>query len=108
MLNHKSVPNVLLIVKMTNDLIKLRLYISGQSPNSITALKNLKTICDDRFHDSHFIEVIDLYEHPHRAIEDGVMLTPMLFIDASPPVSVVGNLSDTSGLINLLLSANKK
>lgn len=93
---------------MTNDTMHLRLYISGQSPNSLIALKNLKTICDDRFRDNHVIEVIDLFEDPHRAIEDGVMLTPMLVVDASPPVSVIGNLSDTSDVINLLLSASKK
>lgn len=92
---------------MTNEPIKLRLYISGKSPNSIIALKNLQLICDTQLPDSHVIEVIDLFEHPYRAIEDGVMLTPMLVIASTPPVSIIGNLSDTDNVLNFLSSASK-
>ncbi|HSG93496.1 MAG TPA: circadian clock KaiB family protein [Methylotenera sp.] len=92
---------------MTNEPIQLRLYISGKSPNSMIALKNLQAICEEHLSDSHHIEVIDLFEHPYRAIEDGVMLTPLLVIPSSPPVSIIGNLSDAESVLNFLTSASK-
>lgn len=91
---------------MINDSLQLRLYISGKSPHSILAVKNLKAICEEQFPDNHNIELIDLFEHPYRAIEDGVMLTPMLVIVSSPPISIIGNLSDTSQVIDMLMSAS--
>lgn len=107
MQTRKFVQTVLLIANMINEPIQLRLYISGKSPNSIIALKNLQAICIDQLHDKYFIEVIDLFEQPYRAIEDGVMLTPMLVIASVPPVSIIGNLSDTESVLNLLTSAGK-
>lgn len=92
---------------MTNEPLRLRLYISGKAPNSIMAQKNLLEICEKHFDDSYNIELIDLFEHPHRAIEDGVMLTPLLVILSSPPIQIIGNLSDTENLIKLLISAQR-
>lgn len=107
MKSHKSVQNVLLIVKMTNKTIHLRLYISGSAPNSVRALKNLNAICETRLPESYRIEVVDLFEYPHRAIEDGVMITPMLITASSPPISIIGDLSDTERVINSLMSAQQ-
>lgn len=87
--------------------MQLRLYISGKAPNSIKALKNINAICEAQFHDCYEIEVIDLFEHPNRAIEDGVMLTPMLVTLSSPPITIIGNLSDTQNVIDLLISAQR-
>lgn len=93
---------------MNSESLKLKLYIAGNSSNSLIALRNLKAICADEFSlDNHQIEVIDLFQQPHRALEDGVMLTPMLIVASSPPVSVIGNLSDTQGVVNLIMSASR-
>lgn len=90
---------------MTSKKLQLRLYVAGKSPNSVQALQNLEAICNAHFSDKCVIEVIDLYEHPSRAIEDSVMLTPTMIVGGSPSISVVGNLSDTSNIIDLLKSA---
>ncbi len=90
---------------MKSEPLQLRLYISGKAPNSLMALKNLKVICEAQFPDNYSIEIIDLFEQPYRAIEDGVMITPMLLTSSSPPVSIIGNLSDTEGVINALMTA---
>lgn len=93
---------------MANNPIQLRLYTSGKSPNSINALKNLIAIYEEQLSpDSHVIEVIDLFLEPLRAIEDGVMLTPMLVIMTKSPVSIIGDLSDTADVLELILSGNK-
>lgn len=94
---------------MANNPIQLRLYTSGKSPNSINAFKNLKAIYEEQLSpDSHVIEIIDLFSEPLRAIEDGVMLTPMLVIVTTPPVSIIGDLSDTANVLELILSGNKE
>lgn len=94
---------------MTNESLVLKLYISGNSPNSLIAIRNLKAICTNDFPlDNHQIEIVDLFQEPLRALEDGVMLTPMLIVASSPPVSVIGNLSDTSSVVNLIMSAGRE
>lgn len=94
---------------MTFKPLKLKLYIAGNSPNSLIACKKLEAICADEFSlDSVEIEIIDLFKQPHRAHEDNVMLTPMLIIGSSPPVSIVGNLSDTQSIVNLIMSGGRE
>lgn len=91
---------------MTNKLLPLKLYTFGRSPNSVQACQNLKAICEAHFSDRFSIEVIDLSEQSHRAIEDGIMLTPTMIIGSSPPVTVIGDLSDAPNVIDLLRSAS--
>lgn len=105
--SHKFVLTALLITNMTNKSLQLRLYISGKAPNSIMALKNLQTICEAYFHDNYEIEIIDLFVYPLRAIDDGVMLTPMLVTLSSPPIYIIGNLSDAQDVVSLLMSAQR-
>jgi hypothetical protein len=44
------------------DFFILRLYIAGQTPNSIAAIANLKKICEDKLQGKYRIEVVDLLE----------------------------------------------
>ena len=43
-----------------SDFFRLRLYIAGQTPNSIAAIANLKKICEDKLKGKYRIEVVDL------------------------------------------------
>lgn len=100
-------PNVLQITKMTtNKPLPLKLYTFGRSPNSTQARRNLEAICEAHFLNRFSIEVIDLSEQSHRAIEDGIMLTPTMIIGSSLPVTVIGDLSDASNVIDLLRSSS--
>ena len=48
--------------ELRNPVIKeweLRLYVAGQTPKSVTALANLKKICDEHLEGKYRIEVID-------------------------------------------------
>jgi circadian clock protein KaiB len=49
----------------------LRLYIAGHAPNSLRAVANIKAICHEHFASTHELEVVDLLEHPGRALDDG-------------------------------------
>ena len=71
------------------------LYISSQTPNSIQAEANLKSMCLSNFPDSHHIEIIDVSQQPQRALGDGIIVTPTLVKIAPEPKQVImGNLSD--------------
>lgn len=73
-----------------------RLYVAGQSPKSIAALKNLKKLCETDFPGQHDIEVIDLTLYPEQAKADGILVIPTLVKRLPEPVRrVVGDLSQT-------------
>ena len=75
---------------------ELRLYIAGQTPNSITAIANLKKICEDQLKGKYRIEVIDLLKKPQLAKGDQIVAIPTLVRRLPPPVKkIVGNLSKT-------------
>jgi circadian clock protein KaiB len=75
---------------------ELRLYIAGQTPNSIAAITNLKKICEDQLAGKYRIEVIDLLKKPQLAKGDQIVAIPTLVRRLPPPVKkIVGNLSRT-------------
>ena len=39
---------------------ELRLYVAGQTPNSVRAFSNLKKICEEHLKGEYSIEIIDL------------------------------------------------
>ena len=50
----------------------LRLYVAGQTPKSITALANLKKLCQEHLKDEYNIEMIDLVRNPQLARKDQI------------------------------------
>lgn len=87
----------------TEKTIQLRLYVSRGSPNSRMAIQNLTEIRQMYLAEDSELEVIDLFEEPLRALEDGVMMTPMLLlVSCDPPVSIIGNLSDPTPVLQAL------
>ena len=73
----------------------LRLYVAGQTSKSITALANLKKICEQHLAGRYRIEVIDLLEHPQLAAGDQILAVPTLVRRLPEPLKrIIGNLSD--------------
>lgn len=85
----------------------LRLYVAGQTPKSITALANLKRICEQRLAGSYNIEVIDLMENPMLARTDQIVAIPTLVRRLPEPIrKIIGDLSNTERvLVGLELDA---
>lgn len=78
----------------------LRLYIAGQTPNSIAAITNLKKICEDKLKGKYRIEVVDLLKKPQLAKGDQIIAIPTLVRRLPPPVKkIIGNLSKTESVI---------
>jgi circadian clock protein KaiB len=81
-------------------LLRLRLYVSGNAPNSVTAIVNARAICAEHFALCHDLEIVDLLLEPLRALADGIIVTPTLVRIMPLPVQrIVGNLSDTSQVL---------
>lgn len=78
----------------------LRLYIAGQSPRSVTALKNLKLICENQLSGRYHIEVIDLLKNPRLARDNQILAVPTLVRKLPRPVrNVIGDLSNTGRVL---------
>ncbi|MCX6149559.1 MAG: circadian clock protein KaiB [Ignavibacteriales bacterium] len=88
------------ISKTENDKWILRLYVAGQTPKSITAFKNLKSICEDQLKGKYTIEVIDLIQNPHLSRDDQILAVPTLVRKLPVPVrKIIGDLSDTDRVL---------
>ncbi len=75
--------------------LKLRLYVTGQSPNSARALANLQTICQELLGNGQYeLEVVDILLDPLRAVNDQIIVTPTLVKLPLPSVQIVGDLSE--------------
>ena len=83
--------------------VTMRLYIAGRAPNSVKAIANLEAICRQHLKDGYKLEIIDVCEHPRRALDDGVLVTPSLAkLTPRPGANVIGNLSDTRSVLAAL------
>lgn len=79
----------------TVTVVSLRLYIAGSAPNSVQAISNLEAICREHLSGVHRLEIVDILEHPSRALAEGVLVTPSLTkLSPLPTAQIVGNLSD--------------
>lgn len=72
-----------------------RLYVVGQTPRSLTAVSNLRVLCETYLPGCHEIEVIDAAERPDLAEKERVLATPTVIrITPLPRFRVIGDLSD--------------
>jgi circadian clock protein KaiB len=83
-----------------DDVWCLRLYVAGQSPKSLSALANLKVLCEEHLPGSYEIEVVDLVEHPSLARSDEILAIPTLVRRLPPPLrKIIGDLSNTERVL---------
>jgi circadian clock protein KaiB len=79
---------------------KLRLYVAGQTPKSLTAFANLRRICEEHLAGRYQIEVIDLMKHPELAQTDQIIALPTLVRKLPEPIKrIVGDLSNSERVV---------
>jgi circadian clock protein KaiB len=82
------------------DVIELRLYIAGQTRKSITALTNLRRICEEHLAGRYRVEVIDLMENPQQAQHDQIVAIPTLVRRLPEPIRrIIGDLSNSERVL---------
>ncbi|MEI6830515.1 MAG: circadian clock protein KaiB [Synechococcaceae cyanobacterium ELA445] len=73
----------------------LKLYVAGNTPNSMRALKTLRNILENEFKGLYALKVIDVLKNPQLAEDDKILATPTLAKILPPPVRrIIGDLSD--------------
>lgn len=76
---------------------ELRLYTAGQTPRSLTAIANLRRICEEHLKGRYHIEVIDLLENPQLSRDHQIVAIPTLVRKLPTPIrKIIGDLSDTT------------
>ena len=74
---------------------ELRLYIAGNTDKSMTALKNLKSYCEEHLAGRYTLEIIDLLVKPQLAAGDQILAIPTLVRKVPVPIrKIIGDLSN--------------
>lgn len=82
---------------------KLRLFITGRTPQSQRALVNLRSLLEGELQSEYELEVIDVLEYPELAEREKILATPTLVRILPQPVrKIVGDLSDRSRVLHCL------
>jgi circadian clock protein KaiB len=79
---------------------RLTLFITGGSPNSVRAINNLKSICEQYLMGRYELEVIDVYQNPEMAKTEQIVALPTLIKKQPGPLRrLVGDMSDTAKVL---------
>ncbi len=78
----------------------LRLYVAGTTLQSVTALQNIKKICEEHLQGRYDLEVIDIYQQTEAVISDNIVAVPTLIKKLPMPLQkIIGNLSNTEKVL---------
>ena len=76
------------------DRYVLRMYVTGMTPRSTQAIKNLQAICDEYLDGRYELDVIDIYQQPVLAKGEQIVAAPTLIRKLPLPVRrLVGDMS---------------
>ena len=73
----------------------LRLYVTGTTPKSMRAIRNIKKLCEEHLKGRYELEVVDIYQEPGAARDEDILATPTLVKKLPLPIRrLIGDLSD--------------
>jgi len=82
---------------------RLRLFVTGTTPRSARAIRNIRAICEEYLASRYDLEVIDIYQHPEHARVEQIIVTPTLVKQFPDPVrKLIGDLSETARVLTAL------
>ena len=81
----------------------LHLYITGATPNSTRAVRNIKEICEQHLKGRYELIIVDIYQQPELAQHEQLIGVPTL-IKKQPGLvrRLVGDLSDRERVLKAL------
>lgn len=78
----------------------LKLYVAGQSPKSVSAIANIKKICEENLQGRYELGVIDLYQQPQLAQGEQIIAVPTLIRKLPVPLRrIIGDMSNTERVL---------
>jgi circadian clock protein KaiB len=88
------------LTRQATEKYVLKLYITGMTPRSQEALRNLEKVCREYLGDNYELEVIDIYQQPALAKGDQIIAVPTLIKKLPQPLRrLIGNLSQEDRII---------
>lgn len=76
-------------------LYSLRLFVTGNTDKSKRAIANVKSICERYLAGRYELNVVDLYQQPELAKENGLIAAPTLVKTEPAPVRrIIGDMSN--------------
>jgi circadian clock protein KaiB len=83
-----------------NDMVVLRLYVTGMTPRSSRAVANLRLLCETHLPDRYDLQVIDLYQQPASAKDEQILAAPTLIKKRPlPQRRMIGDMSDETRVL---------
>jgi circadian clock protein KaiB len=82
----------------------LRLYVTGATPHSVTAISRIKAFCEENLKDRYDLEVIDIYQRPQLARDEQILAIPTLIRTLPDPLRQF--IGDLAKLDRILLGAD--
>lgn len=77
-----------------------RLYVSGSTPRSTKAIRNIRKICEENLTGRYDLEVVDIYQQPGLAGEQQIIAAPTLIKSLPLPLRrFIGDLSHSEPVL---------
>jgi circadian clock protein KaiB len=78
----------------------LSLFVTGSTPKSIRAIRNIQTLCEEMLNGCYELKVIDIYQHPEQVKPEQIVVTPTLIKKQPRPLRIlIGDLSNKDRLL---------
>lgn len=88
---------------MKEPSIQLKLYITGRTARSQTAIHNISELCRNQLGGSVQFEIIDILDDPEVAEKEKILATPTLIKTLPPPLRrLIGDLSEHEKVLRYL------
>ncbi len=79
---------------------RLKLFVTGTTPRSARAIRNIRAICEDNLQGRYDLEVVDIYQHPEHIKPEQIVVTPTLVKEHPlPSRKMIGDLSNTEQVL---------
>lgn len=86
-----------------------KLYVTGATARSTRAIANLDALCQQYLPGQYDLEIIDIYQQPHKARTEQIVAAPTLIkILPAPLRRCIGDLSDSGRLLASLQIIGKQ
>jgi circadian clock protein KaiB len=83
-----------------DEVYRLRLFVTGATPNSTRAISNLKEFCETYLKNRYELEIVDVYQQPLIAESEQLIALPLLIKRSpSPQRRLIGDMSDTDKVL---------
>jgi circadian clock protein KaiB len=79
----------------------LRLFVTGMTPRSTSAIRAVRAVCEARLKDRYDLDIVDVYQQPTMIQNEQIFATPTLVKYSPHPLrKIIGDMSNQSRLIS--------